>query len=130
LPSISAGITRRFGGQAVIGAFALGLICLVSVHSEEPGGATHGTPRSDGTLTEAKGARARRRAQQIVARRAEAEYHNARLAREIAVIAVVECVEALVSQDVAAIDGEIKLAESDLRRAEDRVNLFSRIRSR
>jgi hypothetical protein len=122
LPSISVEITRRFGAQAVIGAFALGLTCLVSVQSEESDRATQDAPRSDGKVTEAQGARARWRAQQIVARRAEAEYHNARLAREIAEIAVVEYVEALISQEVAAIDGKIKLAQAGLRRAEDRVD--------
>jgi hypothetical protein len=64
--------------------------------------------------------RARWRAQQIAASKAQAEYTNARLKREIAELAVLEYEEAVYWQDLATVDGEIKLAESDLKRAEDR----------
>jgi multidrug resistance efflux pump len=57
--------------------------------------------------------------QEIVVRAAEAGRQGARLAREVAVMAVTEYQEGLFAQDVAAVEGEIKLAESTLARAED-----------
>jgi hypothetical protein len=72
-------------------------------------------------------AKARWRAQQIVARKAEAAYQTARLEREIAEIRVLEYQEAGLPQDVAAADVEVALAESDLSRATDRLAWANRM---
>jgi hypothetical protein len=76
---------------------------------------------------EAQNVKARWRAQQIATRKAEAEYHNARLAREIAEITVREYLEGLYSQEIATINGEIALAESDLQRAQDQLDRARRM---
>ena len=58
---------------------------------------------------------------------AEAGYHNARLAREIAEITVLEYQEGLYSQEIATADGEIALAEADLQRSQDRLDRVRRM---
>jgi len=60
--------------------------------------------------------------QQITTKCAEANHENAKLTREVAEIAVVEYVEGIFKQDFATVEGEIKLNESDLSRAEDRLD--------
>jgi hypothetical protein len=85
---MSAGITSRSGGQAVIEAVALGLAFLLPLQAAESGSSTQNAEPSAGKSADAQGARARWRNQQIAARKAEAEYHNARLAREIAEIGI------------------------------------------
>ena len=65
--------------------------------------------------------------QQITTKSAEANFENATLTREVAEIAVVEYVEGIFKQDLATVEGEIKLAESDLSRAEDRVDWAQRM---
>jgi hypothetical protein len=72
-------------------------------------------------------AKARWRAQQIVAREVEGAYHKARLAREIAEIRLLEYQEIVLPQDPAAADGEVALAESDLSRATDRLEWAKRM---
>ena len=84
-------------------------------------------PRSEGKTTEDQSANGRWRAQQVVARKAEADYHNARLTREVAEIVVVEYEEGIFNQDLATVEGEIKLAESDLERAKDRLDWARRM---
>ena len=54
-------------------------------------------------------AKARWRAQQITARKAEAEYHRARLEREIAEITLLDYQESGLTQDLGSVDGEIAL---------------------
>jgi hypothetical protein len=66
-------------------------------------------------------AKARWRAQQITTRKAEAEYHHARLDREIAEITLLDYQDSVSPRDLALVEGEIAVAESDLSRAEDRV---------
>ncbi len=75
-------------------------------------------------------ARARWRAQQIVTRRAEADYQKARLDHEIAELTLLDHRERTFSQDLATLDGEVSLAESDLRRAEDRLDWAKRMRAK
>jgi multidrug resistance efflux pump len=65
--------------------------------------------------------------QKIATQGAEASYQNARLTREVAEIAVKEYEEGIYLQDKATILGEIKLAESDLARAADRVDWANRM---
>jgi HlyD family secretion protein len=65
--------------------------------------------------------------QKIATQGAEASYQNARLTREVAQIAVKEYKEGIYLQDKATIQGEMKLAESDLKRAEDRVDWATRM---
>ncbi len=65
--------------------------------------------------------------QVIATRGADAAYQNARLTREVAEIAVTEYVEGVFKQDLETAKGEIALAESDLARAEDRVEWSNRM---
>lgn len=65
--------------------------------------------------------------QKIATQGAEASYANAKLTREVAQIAVQEYKEGIFKQDLATVEGEIKLAESDLARAEDRVEWANRM---
>src|SRR5262249_6185769 len=65
--------------------------------------------------------------QKIATQGAEASYQNAKLTREVAEIAVTEYVDGIYKQDKATIQGEIKLAESDLARAADRVDWATRM---
>ena len=119
---------RSLGTPVMIGAFALGLGGALPLHAQGPRGSAKTTsqpevqkPRLPARGRDAHSSRARWRAQQIAARKAEAEYNNARLAREIAEIAVLEYEEGIVFQDIATVDGEIKLAESDRSRSQDRL---------
>ena len=59
--------------------------------------------------------------QKITVKSAEANFENAKLTREVAEIAVVEYEEGIFKQDQATIEGEIKLAESELARARDSI---------
>jgi len=65
--------------------------------------------------------------QEIVVRGAEADVQGARIAREVAVLAVIEYKEGTFVQKRATVQGEIKLAESDLSRAEDRLDWTRRM---
>jgi hypothetical protein len=125
--------TSRFrirSGLSPIIAGALissGLVVPLYPRAQEPGGAGKNSSRVVSKASERPvdgqeihALRARWRAQQIHARKAEAEYQSARLTREIAEIALLEFVEATFPADLATADGEIKLAESDLERAGDR----------
>ena len=60
-------------------------------------------------------------------RKAEAGYHKARLDRELAEITLLEYQEGVLAQDLATVEGEVALAESDLRRAEDRLQWAKRM---
>jgi len=126
--------TRGFHHLVMAGALALGLGGLLPLQAQEPGGSAKNSPRTEvqkpgppARERDAGSLRARWRAQQIASRKAEAEYHNARLTREIAEIAVLEYAEGIIFQDIATVNGEIKLAESDLRRAEDRLDWARRM---
>ncbi len=79
-------------------------------------------PQTEDKTTDNQSAKARWRAQQVVTRKAEANYQNARLTREIAEIAVLEYEEGIFNQDRTTVEGEIKLAESDLQRSKDRLD--------
>lgn len=85
------------------------------------------TPRSEDKKTDPRDVKSRWRAQQIVTRRAEANYRQARLTREVAEIAIVEYEEGIFMQDLATINGEIALARSDRQRAEDRLDWAQRM---
>lgn len=61
------------------------------------------------------------RVRRLAVRKARAEYEMARLTRELAEIAVEEYHEVDHPRELATIEGEIQLAESDLARAKDRV---------
>ncbi len=65
--------------------------------------------------------------QRITTESAKANYQNAKLTREVAEIAVVEYKEGIYVQDLATVEGEIKLAESDLIRSEDRLEWARRM---
>jgi HlyD family secretion protein len=65
--------------------------------------------------------------QKITTKSAEANHENAKLTREVAEIAVVEYEEGIYKQDLSTVEGEIKLAESDLSRSEDRLDWARRM---
>jgi HlyD family secretion protein len=69
----------------------------------------------------------RLRAQQLATRKAKALYEMAKLKREIAEINVEEYQDTGYAQDLAAAEGEIKLAEVELTRAKDRVDWAKRM---
>jgi RND family efflux transporter MFP subunit len=64
--------------------------------------------------------------QEIAIQGAEAAYQNAKLTRETAEIAVKEYEEGIYLQDRATVQGEIKLAESALQKAKDRLDRTGR----
>jgi HlyD family secretion protein len=65
--------------------------------------------------------------QEIVVRGAEADVHGARIAREVAVMTVIEYKEGTFVQQLATIEGGIKLAETRLARAEDHLDWSRRM---
>ncbi len=65
--------------------------------------------------------------QRISTEGAKAAYEQAKLTREVAEIAVKEYEDGIFGQELATINGEIKLAESDLARAADRVEWANRM---
>jgi multidrug resistance efflux pump len=65
--------------------------------------------------------------QDIVVRGAEADVQGARSARDVAAIAVIEYQEGTFVQDLANSESEIKLAESELSRAVDRLDWTRRM---
>ena len=71
--------------------------------------------------------RARLRAQQLATRKAKAFYQIAKLTRELAEIAVEEYEEVTYPRDLATVEGEIKLAETDLIRSQDRLEWAKRM---
>ncbi len=62
------------------------------------------------------------RAQQLATRKAKAHYQIARLTRELAELALEEYEQVGYPRELASVEGEIKLAESDLKRSEERVD--------
>ncbi len=62
--------------------------------------------------------------QRIKVASTEANYENAKLAREIAEIGVAEYEEGIYKQDLATLEGELVLARSDLMRARDTVEIL------
>jgi RNA polymerase sigma factor (sigma-70 family) len=71
--------------------------------------------------------RARLRAQQLATRKAKALYEIAKLNRELAKLAVEEYQEVTYPRDLATVGAEIKLAETDLARSEDRLQWARRM---
>jgi HlyD family secretion protein len=65
--------------------------------------------------------------QRITTESAKANYQNAKLTREVAEIAVIEYTEGIFIQDLATVEGEIKLAEADVTRSEDRLDWARRM---
>jgi hypothetical protein len=63
---------------------------------------------------------AKLRAQQLATRKAKASYEIARLTRELAELELEEYEVVVYPRDLAAVEGEIKLSESDLARDRDR----------
>jgi HlyD family secretion protein len=71
--------------------------------------------------------RSRLRTQQLATRKAKAFYEIAKATRALAEIAVEEYEDVTYPKDLATAQGEIKLAESDLARAEDRADWARRM---
>jgi HlyD family secretion protein len=68
--------------------------------------------------------------QQITTKSAEANHENAKLTREVAEIAVRQYTEGIFVQELATAEGEIKLAQSGIARAEGRLERMRRARQR
>ena len=66
----------------------------------------------------------------ITTKGAEASYQNAKLTREVAEIAVTEYIEGIFKQELETALGEIALAESDLKRSEDRLDWSNKMFSK
>ncbi len=118
-------LIRHCRTVAIAGALVSASVGLLPVQAQQPptrisARAQEPQPRINDTQ-HARSLRARWRAQQILARKAEAEYHKARLAREIAEIAMADSEDEFTTVELATADGEIKLAEADLKRADDRI---------
>ena len=71
--------------------------------------------------------RLRLRAQQLATRKAKALYDIARSNRELAEIAIEEYEEITYPKDLATVAGEIRLAESDMTRSQDRLDWARRM---
>jgi HlyD family secretion protein len=65
--------------------------------------------------------------QELVVRGAEADVHGARIAREVAALAVTEYKEGTFVSEHASVSRELKLAESNLARAEDSLEWATRM---
>jgi HlyD family secretion protein len=68
--------------------------------------------------------------QEITTRGAEANFENARLARQAAEIAVTEYVEGIGKRDLSIVKGEIDAAQAAIRKAEERLDRTRRARQR
>jgi hypothetical protein len=62
----------------------------------------------------------------ITAESAKANSSNANLTREVAEIAVIEYQEGIAKQDEATLQGELRLAQSELRRAEESIQVLKK----
>ncbi len=116
--------TRRGArGLLVGGVVASGLFFapagILSLRAQAP--ANEAKSKDDPT------AEARLRAQRLKTRLAKAAYEIARLNRELAEIAVEQYLEESYTPDLASLEGELKLAESDLTRADDRLGWARRM---
>ena len=96
------------------------------VSSAKPGGSHVGTGEIVFELDPAE-LRERLSSQEIVIQAAQAEVHATRIAREVAVMALHEFKEGAYAQHLATTEGQIKLTESQLVRAEDRVDWTRRM---
>jgi hypothetical protein len=109
-------------------AVALGLSGLLQVHAQQPSpsakyqrnAADSSDRRPDLGLSRSK-LKGLLFEQRKAALQANVAYNNARLAREIAEIGIEQYFECNFPQELATADAEIKQAESDLKRAEDRL---------
>jgi HlyD family secretion protein len=121
--SRSRSLRRRTRGLFVAGAVAFGL--SLGFEASIPAHAQQLPPRvpspdRPNQPPAAPTPKSRLLAQQLATRKARAAYEIARSTRELAEIAVEEYAEGIYLQDLATVEGEIKLAESDLMRGEDR----------
>jgi hypothetical protein len=122
MKSNSAGTIQCVRIEVIIGAFALAAAWLLPVQADESAGPIQVTRPAKRQTTGTQGLEARLRAQRVVVRKAEAEYHIARLACEIAEIEVQQYIDCIFPQELATAEAEIKRAASDLKRAEDRLD--------
>lgn len=88
-----------------------GLSCASAQDTPKPGARADRKDATDADL----------RVQKLRTRKALAAYEIARLNREIAEIAIEEYQQGTYRQDLATVEGEIALAQSDLTRCEDRL---------
>ena len=118
--SLRRGTRGLFVAGAVAFGLSLGFGASIPAHAQQlpprvPGPDRPNQPPATPTP------KSRLRAQQLSTRKTRAAYEIARLTRELAEIAVEEYAEGIYIQDLATVEGEIKLAESDVMRGEDRL---------
>ena len=119
---------RSLGAATLALGIATGGASVYVRDSQEPSPKSGGPPStSPATAIEraprpaTAESRANLRAQRLATRRARAASEIARLTREIAELAIEEYEEVGYPQDLATAEGQIKLAESDLGRSQDRL---------
>ena len=106
------------------------------VMSQVEGGTTiisilsEGTPVTQGQLVcelDSSALQDNLKNQKIATLGSEAAFQNAKLTREVAEIAVTEYMEGIYKQDLETVNGEIALADSERKRAEDRLEWSNRM---
>jgi hypothetical protein len=122
MTSHSGGIIRCVRIDFVVGVAALAAACLVSLRADESAASIEGTRPAERQRTDTPRWEARVRAQRLVVRKVEAEYHIARLACEIAEIDLQHYVDWIFPQELINANAEIKRAASALKRAQNRLD--------
>jgi hypothetical protein len=117
-------------GVLAVGVVAVGVILdlagLFLLHAQQP--ATGMNPNEPAAT--AVNPQARLHAQRLKTRNAKVAYEVARLNCEVAELALKGYTEGIYARDLAAVEVEIELAMSALRRAEDRLRWQQRMRKR
>jgi hypothetical protein len=119
---IRHGARALFVGGVIASGLLFAPVGILSLRAQEP---TKEAKSKDDPAAEA-----RLRAQRLKTRLAKAAYEIARLNRELAEIAVCQYAEGIFVQDRSTVEGEIKLAESDRVRSEDRLDWAKRMFSK
>ncbi|MGE3820794.1 MAG: HlyD family secretion protein, partial [Isosphaeraceae bacterium] len=144
-----SGVESKVGGLVVLLNLAIGTVALGQgggASSDGPGAFNHVEVRTTIVKAMADGAAVKQgdivcvldprpvqsliKAQAVSVKAAEASRQNAALDRELAEIAVVEYVDGTYKQDLETAIGAAILADSDLKRAEDRVAWSERMLER
>jgi HlyD family secretion protein len=124
--SLRQGTRGLLGAGAIALGLSLGFGDLFPSHARQSPPPAKGADRQDKPPATTI-PKSRLRAQQLATRKAKATYEIARLTRELAEIAVEEYAEGIYAQDLATVDGEIKLVETDLKRSEERLDWARRM---
>jgi hypothetical protein len=122
MKSHSAGTIPCIRIDVVIGVFALAAAWQLPLCADKSSDTIRANRPAKRQTNDAHDLEIRLRAQRVVDRKAEAEYHIAQLAYVIAEIEIQQYIESIFPQELANANAEIKRAESDLKRTEDRLD--------